>query len=217
MFVGHYGVALAAKRLAPRASLGTLILAAQLADLIWPLFLLAGIERVSLVPNANPFLRLAFDWYPWTHSLVAGLLWAGVVGIAYMLRRGDRRAAIVVGALVLSHWVLDYVSHVPDLPIYPGGPRFGLGLWRSFAATMIVEALIFGVGVVIYAMSTRAADRVGRFAFWGLIIFLAVIYFANAYSPPPPSVNAVAWASLAGWLFPVWGWWIARHRTPTHA
>ena|SRR5687767_9916267 len=215
MFVGHYGLAFAAKRVAPRASLGTLFLAAQFVDLVWPILLLSGVERVRIAPSDNPFLRLVFEWYPWTHSLVTGLVWAGLFGALYLLRRGDRRTALVVGALVLSHWVLDWITHVPDLPIYPGGPVTGLGLWRSFAATIAVEAVIFALGVASYAARTKPVDRTGRYGFWGLVAFLVVITFANAYSPPPPNVNAVAWGSLAGWLLPLLGWWVDRHRTPT--
>ena len=213
MFVGHYGLALAAKRVAPRTSLGTLFLAAQLADLVWPMLLLAGIERVRIVPNENPFLRLAFEWYPWTHSLVTDVGWGMVAGIVYFVARKDKRGTVVVGSLVVSHWVLDFVTHVPDLPIYPGGPVFGLGLWRSFIGTIIVEALLFGIGGALYVRVTRAADRTGRYAFLGLVAFLAVIFVANAYSPPPPDARSVAWASLAAWVFPLFGWWVDRHRT----
>lgn len=135
MFVGHYGVALAAKSRAPHASLGVLIIAAQLVDLVWPVMLLLGIERVSIVPSDNPFLRLSFDSYPWTHSLVTTVLWGVLAGVAYGALRHDRAAGVVVGLLVVS--------------------------------------------------------------------------------PPPPSATAVAWASLSGWLIPLFGWWVDRHRTPT--
>ena len=217
MFVGHYGLALATKRVAPRASLGTLFLAAQLVDLVWPMFLLAGIERVAIIPHDNPFLRLRFEWYPWTHSLVTCACWGLVAGRVYFLVRRDKRGAAVVGGLVVSHWVLDFVTHRPDLPIYPGGPLVGLELWRSFIGTMVVEALLFGVGGALYAGVTKAVDRTGRYAFLALIAFLAIIYFANAYSPPPPDVNAIAWASLAAWVFPLFGWWVDRHRAPVPA
>jgi hypothetical protein len=215
MFVGHYGLAFAAKRVAPRTSLGTLFLAAQLVDLIWPILLLMGVERVRIAQSDNPFLRLAFEWYPWTHSLVTGLLWGALFGTLYAFRRGDRRGAVVTGALVVSHWVLDLVTHVPDLPIYPGGPLAGFGLWRSFGGTMIVEALILAAGVVVYSGRTKPADRSGRYGFFALVAFLGLIYAANAVSPPPPDATAVAWASLAAWIFPVFGWWVDRHRTPT--
>ena len=215
MFVGHYGVALAAKSRAPHASLGILIIAAQLVDLVWPVLLLLGIERVSIVPSDNPFLRLSFDSYPWTHSLVTTVLWGVLAGGAYGALRRDRAAGVVVGLLVVSHWVLDWITHVPDLPLYPGGPRVGLGLWNSVGATMLVETLVFLAGLVIYARSTRAADRTGRWALWAFAAFLALVHVANVSSPPPPSETAVAWASLGGWLIPLFGWWVDRHRVPT--
>ena len=212
VFIGHYGLALAAKRAAPRASLGALIAAAQLVDLIWPVLLLLGIEHVRIVPSANPFLRLSFEWYPWTHSLAMGIVWALLAGAGYAALRRDRASGVIVGLLVLSHWVLDWITHVPDLPLYPGGVRVGLGLWRSMSATMVVEALLFVAGLAVYARVTRAADRTGRWALWGFVALLAMMYVANAYGSPPPNASAVAWGALAGWLVPLFGWWVDRHR-----
>jgi len=117
--------------------------------------------------------------------------------------------------IVVSHWVLDWITHAPDLPLYPGGPRVGLGLWPSVAATMVIETLVFLAGVFIYTRTTRAADRTGRWALWAFVAFLAVVHVANAYGPPPPSETAVAWGALSAWLIPLFGWWVDRHRTPT--
>ena len=212
MFVGHYGVALAAKRVAPRVSLGVLLMASQLVDLIWPVLLLLGIEHVRVVPNTNPFLRLSFESYPWTHSLAMGIVWALLAGSIYAAMRRDRASGVIVGLLVLSHWVLDWITHVPDLPLYPGGTRVGLGLWRSMYGTMVVEAAMFIVGLVVYARVTREVDRTGRWTFWAFAALLAVFFVANAYSSPPSSESAIAWAALAGWLIPIFGWWVDRHR-----
>ena len=215
MFIGHYGVALAAKRRASRVSLGVLIIAAQLVDLVWPVLLLLGIERVRVVPSDNAFLRLSFDSYPWTHSLVTTVLWGVLAGLAYATLRRDRDGGVIVGLLVVSHWVLDWITHVPDLPIYPGGPRVGLGLWNSVTGTVIVETLVFLAGLMVYVRGTRAADRTGMWALWAFVAFLAVVHVANAYGPPPPGETAVAWGSLSAWLIPLFGWWVDRHRTPT--
>lgn len=212
MFIGHYGLALAAKRAAPRVSLGTSIAAAQLADLIWPVLLLLGLEHVSIVPNANPFLRLSFDSYPWTHSLLMDVVWALIAGGAYAAVRGDRKGGVIVGLLVVSHWVLDWITHVPDLPLYPGGPRVGLGLWRSMYGTMLVEAVMLVVGLALYTRTTRATDRTGRWALWGFVALLAVLYVGNAYGPPPGNASGIAWGALAAWLIPLFGWWVDRHR-----
>lgn len=214
MFLGHYGVALAAKRVAPRVSLGVLFAAAQLVDLIWPVLLLTGTERVRITPSDNPFLRLTFEWYPWTHSLLTGLVWGVLAGAIYYYAAGrhDHTGAAIVGLLVVSHWVLDLIVHVPDLPLYPDGPLVGLGLWRSFAGTMIVEAAIFIVGLALYARATQPVDHTGRYAFGALVALLALLYVGNALGPTPGSVNAVAWGALAGWLLPLFAWWVDRHR-----
>jgi hypothetical protein len=200
------------KRAAPRVSLGALTGAAQLADLIWPVLLLVGLEHVSIVSNANPLLRLSFDSYPWTHSLLMSVVWGVLAGGGYAAIRGDRRGGVIVGLLVVSHWVLDWIVHLPDLPLYPGGPRVGLGLWRSMYGTMVVEAVMFVIGVAVYTRVTRATDRTGRWALWGFVALLAVLYIASIYTPPPQTVSGLAWAALAGWFIPLFGWWVDRHR-----
>lgn len=213
MFIGHFAVALAAKRAAPRVSLGVLFAASQLVDLVWPIFLLLGWERVRIAPGNTAFTPLDFEHYPWTHSLLAALLWSALAMLAYAWLRKDRAGAIVVGLLVASHWVLDFITHRPDLPLYPGGePRVGLGLWQSVPATLLLESLLFLGGLVVYVRSTRAVDRTGRLAWWGLVLFLVVIHFANAFGPPPPSESAVAWSAIAAWLIPLWAAWADRHR-----
>lgn len=213
MFIGHYALALGAKRAAPRTSLGVLFAAAQLVDLIWPILLLVGVERVTPAPGAAPFLRLDFTWYPWTHSLVMALVWAVVAGGAYLALTRYRTGAVVVAALVASHWLLDYVVHVPDLPLVPGGSaRFGLGLWHSVAGTVAVEGTMFVAGMALYAATTRARDRVGRWGFWALVVAIVAIYASSIDSPAPPDARSVGWFALLGWLIPLWAWWADRHR-----
>ena len=215
MFIGHFAVALASKRAAPRVSLGVLVAAAQLADLVWPIFLLLGWERVRIAPGDTAFTALDFEHYPWTHSLMMAIVWGVAFALAYWTWRRDSRGAMVVGLVVVSHWVLDYVTHRPDLPLTPwSGTRLGLGLWNSVAATMIIESLIFIAGVWSYLAMTRARDRVGRWALWSFIIFLVAVYLSGPLTgnAAPPSPRAVAWAALALWITPVWGAWIDRHR-----
>src|SRR5690348_3794954 len=140
MFIGHFALSFAAKRAAPRTSLGTTFVAAQLADLFWPIFLLLGWEQVAIARSANPFLTLDFTSYPWSHSLLTELGAGLVFAIAYYAATRYGRGALIVGLLVPSHWLLDVVVHVPDLPLYPGGSaRLGFGLWRNPAATAAVE------------------------------------------------------------------------------
>jgi hypothetical protein len=213
MFLGHYGLALAARRLAPKPSLGTTLLAANLADEVWPLLLLLGIEQVKIVPGLMAVSDLDFTSYPWTHSLLVEVLAGLVLGGCYLLARRDRLGALVVAALVPSHWVLDVFFHRPDLPLWPGGPRYGLGLWNSLPLTLIGEAVIFGGGLWIYLRRTKAIDRTGRWALWGLVAVLVASYLSSLFSPPPLSTTALAWMALVPlWLFIPWGYWIGRHR-----
>lgn len=213
MFIGHTAVALGAKPLAPRASFGLLLMAAMWLDLVWPVFVLLGIERVRVDPGNTALTPLDFEWYPWTHSLVTATLWGLLFAAVSFAALRRWRPAAVLGVLVLSHWVLDAVTHRPDLPLWPGSPiEVGLGLWHSIPATIVVESLLFAVGATVYVRSTRRRDRTGLWALWAFLSFSCVIYLANIFGPPPPSARAVGWGALAGWLLPLWAWWIDRHR-----
>lgn len=219
MFIGHFGVGFAAKRAAPEVSLGALILACQLADILWPTFVLAGVESFTIVPGITRVTPLDFTSYPWSHSLAALVVWGVLVAIAYrLLHKAAPRVLVVLALLVVSHWFLDLVVHRPDLPLTPHGTaRFGWGLWNSLPATLAVEVALFAVGVALYASGTRARDRIGTWAWWSLVAFLAAIYALNLASPPPPSVAAVAWVTESGWLLVLWGAWIDRHRSAVPA
>jgi membrane-bound metal-dependent hydrolase YbcI (DUF457 family) len=213
MFIGHYALGFAAKRLVPRTSLGTLFAAPTLADLLWPVFLLLGWEHARLVPNANPFLVLWLDDIPLSHSLLTLILWGGLFGYFYRARTGYARGAVAVGLLVVSHWVLDFVTHRPDMPLYPGSVKVGLGLWNSVPGTLIVEGAMFIAGVAIYAGVTRARDKIGRYGFWALVMLLLGSYVSQLFAPPPPSNTALAIGAIVfGWLFVLLGWWVDRHR-----
>jgi len=213
MFLGHFGVGFGAKAAAPRTSLGSLLLASQLIDLLWPTLLLMGLERVAIAPGITRVTPLDFTHYPISHSLAAVLLWAVLfAGIYYGLRRYSK-GTVVCGLAVVSHWVLDLLSHRPDLPLAPGSSlRVGLGLWGSLAGTLLVELAVFAVGVYLYVRTTRASDRTGTVALWALVGLLLVIYAGNILGPPPPSVSAIAWIGQAQWVLVAWGYWIDRHR-----
>jgi membrane-bound metal-dependent hydrolase YbcI (DUF457 family) len=215
MFIGHYAVALAARRAVPAASLGLLVAAAQLSDLIWPILLLAGIEHVRVTPGITRMTPLDFTDYPVTHSLLGCAIWATASGAVVWLWRRDRTLALVTAAVVISHWVLDFVTHRPDLQLWPGSPtRVGLGLWNSPAATIALEAGMFAAGSALYLRGTRARDRAGRWAVGSLLAFLALVYVANLVGPPPPSEIAIAWSALLLWPVVAWAEWGDRHREP---
>lgn len=215
VFIGHYAVGFAAKQLAPKTSLGTLFLSVQLVDLLWPIFLLLGLESVRIDPGNTVVTPLDFYDYPITHSLAGTLAWSLLLGLIYLASRRYSRGAWIAGACVLSHWVLDAITHRPDLLLMPGGTtRVGLGLWNSLVGTVLVEGGIFVVGAILYWRLTAIRDRRGRYAFWSLVVLLPLIWAANLAGPPPPGEKEIAVAGLAAWVFVPWAYWIDRHREP---
>jgi membrane-bound metal-dependent hydrolase YbcI (DUF457 family) len=212
MFLGHIAVGFAAKRAAPRTSLGWLMAAPILLDLLWPIFVLLGWEHFRIEPGNTKFTPLAFDSYPWSHSLLMSVVWAtAMAGLYYTLKK-EPAGTVAIWLGVISHWVLDFATHRPDMPLYPGGPVLGLGLWNHVAATMVVEFAMFGGALWIYTHETRARDGVGRWAFWGFVAFMVLAYLGNMGSPPPPSTQAIAYVGLATWLFVPWAGWFDRRR-----
>lgn len=214
MFLGHFAIGFASKRLAPEVSLGPLMAAPCLLDLLWPVFLLLGWEMVRVDPGNTAVTPLAFDSYPWSHSLLMTLVWAALVAALYTWHRRGSVAAAVLAAGVVSHWVLDALTHRPDMPIAPGlGTRVGLGLWNSVPGTVAVETAMFAAGLLIYLRTTRAKDRVGRVALWAFVGFLGLMYIgALRGMPPPGSERLVAGVDLAAWILPLWAFWFDRHR-----
>lgn len=214
MFIGHYAVGFGAKRIAPRASLGTLFLAAQFIDLLWPILVLMGIEHVRIDAGNTVMNPLDFYDYPISHSLLAVLVWGVVVAGLYYWRKREKVTAYILGGLVVSHWVLDFLTHRPDLLLVPGlDLRVGLGLWNHPLAELLVEGFLYVGGVIIYLRTTEAKDRTGRIALWSLILLLPAIWGLNFVSPPPPSDMAVAYGALGASLFVAWAYWVDRHRT----
>jgi membrane-bound metal-dependent hydrolase YbcI (DUF457 family) len=213
MFIGHFGAGFAAKSATKQVSLGTLFIAAQFIDLLWPSFLLLGIERVSIEPGAAVVTPLAFEHYPFSHSLFAVLVWALLIGTGYWFMRRDRSGALVLVFLVISHWLLDAIVHQPDLPLMPGNEIVvGLNGWSSLPMTLAIELSLFAVGVWLYTHATRATDGIGRWGFAGLVALLLLIYAGNLFGTSPPSVNAIAWVGQSQWLLVLWGYWIDKHR-----
>ena len=218
MFLGHFAAAYGAKRLAPRTSLGTLFAAAQLPDVVWPWLVLGGAETVTIAPGDTAFTPLRFDSYPVSHSLATVALWGAAFGTVHFWRRRRGIDAAVLALLVVSHWLLDFVSHRPDMPLWPGGPKLGLGLWNSVPATVVVELVLFTAGLWLCASATRPRDDVGRWGFAGLSGLLLLIAAGNVLGPPPPSVEAIGWiGAVGGLLFVALGAWVDRHREPRPA
>ena len=213
MFIGHFGVAFGAKRLAPTVSLGMLIFAVEFPDLIWPIFLLLGLEHLRIAPGITKVSPFDFYDYPISHSLVAVLVWSILIGGVQFVLRRDRFATIMVGIAVLSHWVLDFVTHRPDLPLWPAGPKVGAGIWDSWSASIVTESFVFAAGLLIYRHQTRGRDRIGEYAFGSLAIFLALGWISSLVAGAPPNTTALAWGGLTIWLTVPWGWWADSHRS----
>jgi hypothetical protein len=218
MYIGHlaigFGMRAAAVKSAPRTtpSLGTCMLAALSPDLLLAPLMLAGIEHMRIAPGITAVVPFDLYDYPWSHSLVMVVVQAAVVGGAWFAVRRRAGTALLLAAGVLSHWLLDFVTHRPDMPIGLHGPYVGLGLWNSKAGTAVVEGALFAAGVALYARATEAVDGVGRWALVALVAFLLATWAPLFFAPPPPAPGAVALTNLGGWLLVGWAYWIDRHR-----
>jgi hypothetical protein len=212
MFVGHLALALGAKNLEPRVPLAAAVAASYGLDLLWPVLLLIGAESVHVQVGDTAFTNLSFTSYPWSHSLLVVAGWSGLTMILARRVYGSARISRFLGALVLSHWVLDVITHRPDLPLWPGGPVVGLGLWDSITATIVVEGTLLIVGLWLYLRVSEARDQIGRLALTALIAVTSLVWVSQPWSPPPSSAATVAWGALALWLLPVWAGWIDAHR-----
>ena len=203
MLVGHFAVGLIAKRFEPKLSLGTATLASLLPDLLWCLFLIAGIEHVRFKPGiiVQPGMRaldaLAAPDVVYSHSLFMGVVWGALLAAAYFARRDSAVGATVIFVAVLSHWLLDFVSHPPDMPLAPGlDTRLGLGLWNSVPATLVVEGALWLVALWLYLRQTRAESLAGSIVFWVIVLALTLAWINNITAPPPSELSVIGISSL---------------------
>jgi hypothetical protein len=213
VFVGHIAVGLLAKRIEPKVSLGTLTLAVLLADLIIFPLLIAGVEHFDAVPGVSENRMVGRD-IAYSHSLLMDGAWAALFAGPYYLRRRCLRGAWLIAAAVLSHWLLDVISHRPDMPIAPGMHRvFGLGLWNSLPATLLIEGGFWLLAVVLYVRVTQPRKRLGVYAFWGGVILLTLLWLGNINAGMDPNpVRAGVGGVVLFSLVVAWGYWIDRLR-----
>jgi hypothetical protein len=205
MFVGHLSLALAAKRWEPNVNLAWLMAGVTALDLVWPIFLLTGLETVPIAPGATAFTPFVFTSYPWSHSLAMTFVWGLTLVTVARSARVPASAWTLLAALVLSHWVLDAVTHAPDMPIWPGnGPKVGLGLWNSIPATFAIEGTMWVAGIAIYIHTLSQRNRRPGLLFWAFVLVCSAMYVTLPYTAPPSTVKAVALGALIGWIVLPW-------------
>jgi membrane-bound metal-dependent hydrolase YbcI (DUF457 family) len=215
MFIGHFGLGMAAKKIAPQLSLGTLFMAVQFSDLIWPTLLLLGVEKVVLHPELGGDRTIEFSSYPYTHSLLGAFVLAVLFGAVHYAFKKNGRNALILGAAVLSHWFLDLMVHFHDLPLLPGSPvKVGFSLWASVGGTLLAEFFLFISGIVLYLRSTKPLNAKARIVFWINIVLLLAVQLSNFWGPAPTSVTALAWSAQFQWLFVILGYWADNHTAP---
>ncbi len=211
MFIGHFAVALAAKKVSPKISLGMLFVAVQFLDLLWPILVLLSIEHFRIQPGNTTVTPLEFYDYPISHSLMGAALWGILLGFIGFGKYKDSKSAVILFICVVSHWILDFLSHRTDMPIsFTPENYYGLGLWNSLIATMVVEFFLFATGVFFYVKSLKETEQPIKIGFWLLITFLLVIWIMNLFGPPPPNETAVAISANAIWLIVLWAYWIDK-------
>jgi hypothetical protein len=214
MFVGHYAVSFATKAVEPRIPLWALFIAVQLLDVFWAPFVLLGLEKVRIVPGITASSPLDLYYMPYTHSLLAAVLWSMAALAAYRLWRRTRteaRAALLVAFAVFSHWVLDFVVHRPDLPLYDDTAKVGLSLWNRPVLAFVLEAALLLASMALY-MRVQRRGR-GSLITFGLVMLgiQALVFFG----PPPSSDRAAAVTALGSYAVfaGVIAWWERRHGT----
>lgn len=218
MFIGHFGVGFASKRFAPRVPLALLLVAALVPDILGPVFSLLGWEHVRIAPGNTRFTPLDLYDYPWSHSLLMTIAWATLLALLYWFWQSDRFGSLVIWFGAASHWVLDWITHRPDLPLYPGAQgRYGLGLWNSIPGTMFLELTIFGVGVWMYVHGTRPRDWIGKYIFLAYVLILLLLYVAIPFSSPPQSVRQLNYTSIVlTVILLAWASWFDARRDMAH-
>jgi hypothetical protein len=215
MYIGHYAVALGIKKAAPEVSLGTLFFAAMITDLLMSLLVICGVEHIRIVPGITAMVPLDLYDYAISHSLATSVAWSLIIAALYYFFKRSLPGALVIGTTVFSHWVLDLITHIADIPLFPGSTiKVGLGLWNHAAASVLVEGLLFAAGMFLYLRATKAKDTSGVIAFWALMAFLACTWIASMYAPTPPDPQPIVLGTQMQWFVILAAYWADRHREP---
>jgi hypothetical protein len=216
MFLSHYAAGLAAKKWAPKISLGILFLAAVGLDLLWSFFLIFGWESVRIIPGITKVIPIDFTNYSLSHSLVMALAWAVLFGLISLILTKNEKISLVLAGLVVSNWLLNMLFHHTDMYLLPasdpGSAKWGLGLWNSTVGSVMVELVLFAAGLWVYLKFTKAGDVAGKWGLWILCGTLAAVFVLIFNLPIPSNVGWVAVAGQIQLLFVAWGFWLDDHR-----
>jgi hypothetical protein len=202
MFIGHYGVSFAARPFGRGVPLWVWFIAVQWLDIVWSVLVFFGIEKLRIVPDFTQANALDLYYMPYTHGLPGSIALSVALGavMAGCFPGHRARTLLLVAAASFSHWILDLIVHVPDLPLFANSNKIGLGLWRHVIVSFPLELILLGLGAWLYARKVTFAGVRGRYAFGGFVIFLAVIQVYANFGPPPSSTNAMAATAFAMYI-----------------
>jgi len=217
MFVGHYAASLALKSVEKKASLGLLFLAVQFVDILFFPFVLLGIERINVVDNYTQSTHFELEYMPYTHSLLASFLCAGVIYVVYrIVPPRNKSVALVMSIAVLSHWFLDLIVHTPDLPLWSdASKKLGFGLWHNAIATYALEAALLTAGLWLYLRSTTTTSSIGKYGMSVFVVILLLVNAVNIFGPPlgDSKVSLAISALMMYFLFACAAHWLDGKRS----
>src|SRR5437667_1199719 len=204
MFVGHYSVAFAARSERNKIPLWILFVAVQFLDYIWATLVLLGVEKLRVIKGFTAGSMLDSYYHPYSHTVITSLMWSVAGSVFYHLfcsRHGclyRKSASVVVGLAVFSHWVLDFIAHPRDLPIYDNRWKVGFGLWNYRDPEFALEIALLALGIALYlARNAIPAIRKGAVIAFG--IALLVIQIGDTYVPRTPLSDKAT--ALGVWIF----------------
>jgi len=201
MFIGHYGPALAAKAPVKAIPLWVLFVAVQWLDVSWSALVLMGVEKVRIVPGFTEGSPLDLYYMPYTHGLIGSLILSfvfGVIALLFVHERGMAVVAVVAGA-VFSHWLLDLVVHVPDLPLFDDSAKVGFGLWRWLWISLPLELITLLAGAIVYVRAIPSKTRRGDVWLWLFVVAMVALELYSAFGPIPPTPAAEAETALTAY------------------
>lgn len=216
MFVGHYSASFVAKRADRSIPLWTLFIAVQFIDVLWSLFVFLGIEKVRIVPGFTRASPLDLYYMPYTHSLVGAIVWSLLFAGTYrvLARSASARSTLIVGLAVFSHWVLDLLVHVHDLPLWDNTAKVGFGLWNAPAIELPLEGLLL-LGAILWCYRDHLSRAIGTFVFGVIMVALQIYFF---FAPPPPSDKAIAVTAFGSYIvLALVIWWLQDRKASAPA